>query len=66
MSLDDRIAEARARAEATLAPEDWMVVRALEATETSERYAPPPAGDTSDLPKWSAVSETGTSEGPLR
>jgi len=29
MSLDDRIAEARARAEVSLDPGDWMVLRAL-------------------------------------
>jgi hypothetical protein len=56
VSLSDKIAEARARAERTLAPEDWMVVRALEATETAERYRPPEPGDTSDLPPWSQVS----------
>ena len=56
MSLDDRIEEARDRAEQTLLPEDWMVLRALEGTQTSERYAPPPPASTEGIAKWSEVS----------
>jgi hypothetical protein len=37
--LAGRIADARAEAERTLAPADWMLVRALEAVETAERVA---------------------------
>lgn len=66
MALDDRIAEARERAERTLAPEDWMVVRALEGVQTAEQYAPPPPGGTEGIAEWGEVSEPGTSEGPLR
>ena len=44
MSLDDRIAEARERAERTLDPDDFKVLRALEAVETARPAEGLPAG----------------------
>jgi hypothetical protein len=71
MSLDDRIAEARKIAETSTDPFDHMVLAALEATARAESdrllldaLTEPDPGVP--FPKWSEVSEPGTSEGPLR
>jgi hypothetical protein len=62
MSLDERIAEAFARADVSLDPTDHAMLHALEAIKGAEIQAAkfaanPPQGDTSDLPPWSEVSK---------
>jgi hypothetical protein len=71
MSLDDRIAKAREVAEVSLDPTDHALLHALEAVKRAEeddllREALTEPDPGVPFPKWSEVSEPGTSEGPLR
>jgi hypothetical protein len=65
MSLEDRINEARDRAERTLHPDDFKVLRALEAVETTERHTANGlqfGASTEGIPPWSEVSRAESGE----
>jgi hypothetical protein len=64
VSLSDKIAAARAKAEATLDPLDWAKLRALEGAETAERYTPPAPGDTTGIAPWTEVSRPESPNAP--
>lgn len=70
MSLSDKAREARDHASGCTNPACHRYAHALAAAELAEfdsiRRADEEPADVSDLPKWSAVSTPGTTEGPLR
>ena len=68
MSLSDAARRAREIADASTDWRDHRIALALEGAVAAERQAAnfalnPPDGDTSDLPPWSEVSASGTTEG---
>jgi hypothetical protein len=67
MSLEDAAKLAREHADVCIDRGCHVVANALEGALAAERLAAkyavnPPAGDTSDLPPWSAVSAPRTAE----
>jgi hypothetical protein len=68
MSLEEAVKRARAKADTSIDPHDHAIALAMEGALAAKRLnakhaANPPAGDTSDLPPWSEVSASSSTEG---